>query len=320
MSGEIKMLVSGTQGCLRSSIGMLALGAAGIALAFGLHLGAAAHPAKVDAAPVASLTPFIEVHSHFGGKDPAAAIEDALRVMPIENCAKVIFMPSPFAAEQTNRFDDEFIMAAEKDHRDKFAFLGGGGTLNVMIQQSVESGDIGPEIRKKFKQRAEQIMKDGASGFGEMTAEHFAMNANGFYEYAPPDHPLFLSLIDISAEHHGAPISLHMEAVSKAMPIPPELASFHNNAPQLHANIPAFERLLSHNPHGNIVWAHEGWDNTGDRTVALSRRLLKAHPNLYMEIKIDPVEPGKTTSLRMQAAARSSPNGSSSSRISRTVL
>ena len=165
--------------------------------------------------------------------------------MPIENCAKVIFMPSPFAAEQTNRFDDEFIMAAEKDHRDKFAFLGGGGTLNVMIQQSVESGDAGPEVLKKFKDRAEQIMKDGASGFGEMTPEHFAMNANGFYEYAPADHPLFLALIDISAEHGGAPISVHMEAVSKAMPIPPELASFHNNAPQLHANIPAFERLLA---------------------------------------------------------------------------
>ena len=72
MSGENNMLVPGTQGCLRSSIGMLALGAAAIALAFSLHLGAAARPAKADAAPVASLTPFIEVHSHFGGKDPAA--------------------------------------------------------------------------------------------------------------------------------------------------------------------------------------------------------------------------------------------------------
>jgi hypothetical protein len=294
MSGGMKMLIPGTQGCLRNSIGMLALGAAAIALAFSLHLGAAEpHPAEADAAPVASLTPFVEVHSHFGGKDPAAAIEDALRVMPMENCAKVIFMPSPFAAEQTNRFDDEVIMAAEKDHRDKFAFLGGGGTLNVMIQQSVMSGDSGPEVVKMFKERAEQIMRDGASGFGEMTPEHFAMNANGFYEYAPADHPLFLALMDVSAEHDGAPISVHMEAVPTPMPIPAELASFHNNAPQLHANIPAFERLLSHNPHGNIVWAHEGWDNTGGRTVELSRRLLKAHPNLYMEIKIDPVEPGK---------------------------
>ena len=38
-------------------------------------------------------------------------------------------------------------------------------------------------------------------------------------------------------------------------------------------------------------------DNTGYRTAELSRQLLKAHPNLYMEIKIDPVEVGKNSPL-----------------------
>jgi predicted TIM-barrel fold metal-dependent hydrolase len=41
------------------------------------------------------------------------------------------------------------------------------------------------------------------------------------------------------------------------------------------------------------VWAHAGSDGTGERTVDLQRRLLKAHANLYMEIKVDPVDLGK---------------------------
>jgi len=65
------------------------------------------------------------------------------------------------------------------------------------------------------------------------------------------------------------------------------------NAPQLHANIAAFERLLSHNPRAKIIWAHAGSDNTGYRTPDLCRRLLRAHPNLYMEIKTDPQLNGK---------------------------
>jgi predicted TIM-barrel fold metal-dependent hydrolase len=60
----------------------------------------------------------------------------------------------------------------------------------------------------------------------------------------------------------------------------------------LHSNIAAFERFLSHNPQAKIIWAHLGSDFTGFRTVELDRRLLQSHPNLYMEIKADPVSPG----------------------------
>ena len=109
------------------------------------------------------------------------------------------------------------------------------------------------------------------------------------------DHPLFLLLADIAAEH-DVPISLHMEAVPSDMPLPSELKS-PPNPPRLHANIAAFERLLAHNPRAKIVWAHLGWDNTGQRTVDLCRRLLQAHPNLYMELKVDPVSTGKNTPL-----------------------
>jgi predicted TIM-barrel fold metal-dependent hydrolase len=96
---------------------------------------------------------------------------------------------------------------------------------------------------------------------------------------------LFLLLADVGAKH-GKPIVLHMEAVPKEMPLPEGLKS-PPNAPQLHENIAAFERLLAHNPKAKIIWAHAGTDGTGFRTPELMRRLLQAHPNLYMELKLD---------------------------------
>jgi hypothetical protein len=75
------------------------------------------------------------------------------------------------------------------------------------------------------------------------------------------------------------------------MPMPAEYKA--PNPPELHANIAPLERLLSHNQRAKIIWAHAGADNLGYRTPELSRRLLQAHPNLYMEIKYDPNFPGK---------------------------
>ncbi|MCP5049859.1 MAG: hypothetical protein GY940_22005, partial [bacterium] len=36
-----------------------------------------------------------------------------------------------------------------------------------------------------------------------------------------------------------------------------------------------------------IVWQHIGWDNTGEMTVSLLKRLLKAHPNLYLSLRVE---------------------------------
>jgi hypothetical protein len=289
----------GTKGCLGNTVGGAILLLAAVGFVLFAHTYAVAKPAPRPAKPapvVAAVSPFIEVHAHLEPKDIAGSIQAALKAMDSENARKIIFLPSPFTPDDPTRFDDEVLIAAEKDHRDKFAFLGGGGTLNVMVQEAMHSKSAGPEIQRKFKERAEEIVKQGASGFGEMTAEHFATTPTSYYEYAPADHPLFLLLADVSAEHGGLPIDFHMEAVSKPMALPSNQKSPPNPA-QLHDNIAAFERLLAHNPKARIVWAHEGWDNTGDRTVELSRRLLKAHENLFMEIKIDPVEIGKNSPL-----------------------
>jgi len=276
------------------SIGLVVCG-----LIVGLNLGqptAASPLPATEAASVAAKSPYIDVHTHLDQKNAPGSVQVALQAMETENAERFVFLPSPFSPDDPTRFDDEVLRSAEKGHRDKLAFLGGGGTLNVMIQEAVRAGKVSPELEKTFKARAEEILRQGASGFGEMTAEHFATGPGTYYEYAPPDHPLFLLLADISAEHGGVPIDLHMEAAPQAIPLPAGLKS-PPNPPQLHANIAAFERLLAHNPRAKIVWAHAGWDNTGYRTPELCRRLLQAHPNLYMEIKVDPVEVGKNSPL-----------------------
>jgi predicted TIM-barrel fold metal-dependent hydrolase len=162
-----------------------------------------------------------------------------------------------------------------------------------MLQQAAAHRDVPPDVMAKFKARAEELIREGAVGFGEMTAEHF--NGSTPYQSVAPDHPLLLALADIAAAHR-ATIDLHLEAVPQEMALPHLLKS-PPNPPQLHESIAAFERLLSHNPKAAIIWAHAGSDNTGFRTPDLCRRLLQAHPNLYMEIKVDPVDPGLTPPL-----------------------
>lgn len=265
--------------------------AAHISLARQTPSPAAKKPSAME--PVPALTPFVEEHAHFDEKDPAGSVRAAMAALGRENAAMILFQISPDTFDHPGRYDSEIILAEVKKHPGKLAMTGGGGSLNAMIMQSVATGDAGPEVQKKFKARAEELLREGVIGFGEMTAEHF----DGFtpYQEAPPDHPLYMLLADLAAEHN-VPIDLHMEAVPQDMPLPPELKS-PPNAARLHANIAAFERFLSHNPRARVIWAHLGSDFTGFRTVELDRRLLQAHPNLYMEIKTDPDAHGKTYPL-----------------------
>jgi predicted TIM-barrel fold metal-dependent hydrolase len=260
----------------------------------------AAHPKPVQtrnsSGPpklVAALSPYIDVHTHLDETNVDGSVQSAIRDMPEESLAKIVFMPSPFTLADASRFDVERLLPTAKKYPGKIYVLGGGGTLNPMIIESARTGEAGPELEEKFRERAEAILAAGAVGFGEMSAEHFPSATP--YEYAPPDHPLLLLLADIAAQH-DVPICIHMEAVPQDMDLPAPLKSPPNPS-RLHANIAAFERLLTHNPRAKIVWAHLGWDNTGYRTPELTRRLLQSHPNLFMEIKLDPVDTGKVTPL-----------------------
>ena len=276
----------------------VAFSTVGIIVALAVHVlfAGQAQPGEkspADMEPVPALTPYIEAHTHFDQHDADGTIRAALAALGRQNAAKILLLMPPDTFDHPGHFDAEVILAAAKKYPNKLAVLGGGGTLNAMIQQSVASGNAGSEVQRKFKDRAEELLREGVVGFGEMAAEHF--DGATPYQYAPADHPLFLLLADIAAQH-SVPIDLHMEAVPETMPLPAGLKS-PPNAPQLHENITAFERLLAHNSRAKIIWAHAGADGTGYRTPDLCRRLLQAHSNLYMEIKADPLSPGKNYPL-----------------------
>jgi predicted TIM-barrel fold metal-dependent hydrolase len=258
-------------GCLA----IAALSGMGVVVALGAPIVFADAPA---------LTPFVEAHAHLDAADPQGSVRAALAALPRENAAMVLFQMPPDTFDHPGHYDAEVVLAEAKKSGGKIGVLGGGGTLNAMIIQSAATGDAGSAVQKRFKERAEQLLQEGVIGFGEMTAEHYSGVTP--YQYAPADHPLYLMLADIAAQH-GVPIDLHMEAVPEDMAVPAGVKS-PPNPPRLHANIAAFERLLAHNPQAKIIWAHAGADGTGERTPALCRRLLRAHPNLYMEIKADP--------------------------------
>ena len=243
----------------------------------------------VGAAPVPAVIPYIDTHTHFDEKHPEAAVRAVLRAAKRENASKIYLQIPPFSFTDADRFDAEIILPTAKKYPEKIGVLGGGGRLNSMIMEAVSTGNAGQDVQRKFRERAEELIREGVSGFGEMAAEHFAGSTG--YEYAPPDHPLYLLLADIAAEH-GIPIDIHMEVVPHVMALPPHLKS-PPNAAQIHENLAAFGRLLSHNPRAKILWAHLGTDNTGFRTPELSRQMLRANPNLYMEIKFDPKAPAK---------------------------
>jgi len=239
---------------------------------------------------------FIDVHNHLHGvygagpgrvdHDFEGAARVALQRMKEAGIKKMYIMPPPISLNHPAGYDFEDFLKTVKKYSDRFSFLGGGGTLNVMIQKAVHEGSITEEMKIRFEKRAIEILSKDAMGFGELTAEHVSLGPDHPYESAPPDHPLFLLLADIAASH-DAVIDIHMEAVPGDMDLPPEL-SRSQNPKTLKANIVPFERLLSHNRKAKIIWAHAGWCQTGRRTPTLCADLLERHPNLYMSIKIGP--------------------------------
>jgi hypothetical protein len=233
---------------------------------------------------------YVDTHNHLVGRKTGGKMNlerqagFALEAMNASGVKLNLILPMPQHADQGIGLFYEDLLPVLEAHPGRFAALGGGGTLNVMIQQAVEAGTVTKKMEREFDRRAEELVKAGAVGFGEMTAEHFSMDDHHPYETAPPDHPLFLRLADLAAEY-GMPIDLHMEAVSEPMAMP-KMFSVPPNPAKLTPNIEGFERLLAHNRKAKIIWVHLGWCNTGHRTVALTRELMADHPNLYISLRV----------------------------------
>ena len=87
------------------------------------------------------------------------------------NQSKGFILTEPYGPDNPERWDADKILAAAKKFPEKLIVLGGGGTLNGMIIASYRSGDAGPEAQRKFRDKAEELLRSGIAGFGEMSNE-----------------------------------------------------------------------------------------------------------------------------------------------------
>ncbi len=235
---------------------------------------------------------WIDVHFHlFADKGDLEGFDEAaraaLQIMDAERIRTIVVMSPPRPREN---FDIESLSDIAKKYGPRIVMLGGGGTLNPMLQEAGKSPEVTEEVRRRFEETAQRIIASGAKGFGEITAHHVSMSPSHAYESVPADHSLLLLLADIAARH-DVPIDLHLDPVPVDVETPSSLSSPRNPA-VLKANLGGFERLLAHNRKAKIVWAHAGSDSLGYFTPKLVRELLGRHPNLSLSVRPTAPFPG----------------------------
>ncbi len=231
---------------------------------------------------------WIDTHVHLrrGSGTFAGAARHAIQLMDKSNIHTAILLPQPFPhkGRTRNRYDVRELSKIAQSHPGRFLFLGGGHLINGMIEGTPHDKVTDP-IKADFTRKANSILDSGARGFGEMGMMHLA-HFPGHPSYrVQPDHPLFFLLADI-AGRRNAVIDIHMDVVAVAASTPKHLHA--NNPSRMKANLAPFERFVAHNRNARIVLAHAGWDVSGQWSAGLSSRLLRAHPNLYMSLKISP--------------------------------
>lgn len=235
--------------------------------------------------------PLIDTHAHFqSGPSPnfEASRQAALANMDRVRIAKSLLLPPPNTDSNKKSFYDiEELKFAAKADPDRFALIG-GSSLNAMVHD-IAPEDVTDSVRAKFRQRALDIIAQGAVAFGEIAVLHVSIPAMGPqhpYESVPADHPLLLLLADIAAEL-DVPIDLHCDLVPENMPLPDQLRANPANPSQLQANLPGLERLFSHNQKTRFVWAHVGFEPLLTRDIPVVRHMLQSHPNLYMSFRLN---------------------------------
>lgn len=210
--------------------------------------------------------------------------EKLLELMSEYSVGKTVLVTVPDKNSKTYQFEQHLKIA--KQYPDKIYVMAGGASLGSIIQKTKGTRGFS-RINKKFKEKAKQLIEQGAIGFGEIIVTHLCMSPKHSYQSIQPNHPLMLSLSDVAAELN-VPIDIHMEALPRTIRTPNNLLEACSKNPDtLEANIPALEKLLDHNKKTNFVWQHIGWDNVGYMTPELLDGLLAKHSNLYLSIRIE---------------------------------
>ena len=236
---------------------------------------------------------WIDVHNHLypnqGSREFTESIRAALAQMDQVGISKMVVLPPPggFCA------DSVFLKAGPQacgTNRSRFVF-GAGNDLNEMIE-----GKVADTTARTFEQKANALVDQGAGIFGEIFIMHLLIPGLEFG--VPADHPLLLLLADIAARR-DVPLDVHFDLIAEDQPGPEHVdADRAKQHPQLfHNNLPAFERLLAHNPKAKIIWEHVGGDPFGYCTPELCYQLLKKYPNLYMAMRLGTCKPPENTPM-----------------------
>ncbi len=196
---------------------------------------------------------------------------------------KAIIMPPPQVMSQ-RWYDYPSFVHALSGYPDRFSFLGGGGELNVKLHEYSDPSTVTEDVKRAFADQAEQTIRDGAVGFGEIASLHISAAPGHPYEFVPADHPLLRVLADVAAKYN-VPIDLHMDATNDEMPVPRRFKDG-DNPPILPPTISSLRRVLKHNPNAKIVWAHGGSDPLGAMTPALISNLMDEYLNLYVSLRV----------------------------------
>jgi len=213
-----------------------------------------------------------------------AAAERLLTLMDKYGVAQAMLLPPPRMTQNQYAGELDVLARVVQAYPERFALVGGGNILNEMIH-IYSPEQVSQMVQRAFTGHVKDLVAKGVKAFGEIAALHLSFNDAHVFEETLPDHPLFMLLMDLAAEH-GIPIDLHMEAVVQTRDLPAGFSRVSSrNAKTLQGNIAAFERMLAHNRKARVVWLHNGWDNTGDRSVELLKRLLTAHGNLYLALR-----------------------------------
>lgn len=229
---------------------------------------------------------YVDTHVHLRAKAEAlpAALNVAQAAMDKAGISAMILEPQPFPAETLpNKHDGDDLIPVTRRFPGKFWVVSGGGSLNGMLLSTPPQA-VDEATRQHFRMQAKQVAQSGVKGFGEISVLHLSHFPSHPFEEIPADHPLLMDLADVAARH-DMPVDIHMDVVEHDIPVPAHLSAI-SNQPRLNANLPAFERLLAAKPQTRFILAHAGWDPIGHWNVALSRRLLTEHPNLFMSLKL----------------------------------
>jgi predicted TIM-barrel fold metal-dependent hydrolase len=231
---------------------------------------------------------FIDAHVHLIAgrgehKDFEGATIEAIGHMDRLGIRKAIILPPPQVTSQDGYDYPAFVHALSK-YPDRFSFLGGGGELNAILHNFNDASSVTAGVKRTFADQAEQTIRDGAIGFGEIASLHISAAPGHPYMFVPADHPLLRILADVAAKFN-VPIDLHMDAADSEISIPSRFKD-EDNPSILPSTISSLRRLLKHNPDTKVVWAHGGSDPLGSMSPAIIGKLMDEYLNLYVSLRV----------------------------------